>query len=66
MRPERGGEIAKNATIQILDMYTYLHVHYWKKGEFLILDNWLVLHGRGDGGDQAISRCLERRAYGAV
>lgn len=34
--------------------------HYWEPGTVLIIDNWRVLHGRGQSHDPDFGRALER------
>jgi alpha-ketoglutarate-dependent taurine dioxygenase len=34
-------------------------VHYWRRGDILIIDNWRVLHGRGTS-EQGSGRHLAR------
>jgi alpha-ketoglutarate-dependent taurine dioxygenase len=36
-----------------------LHSHNWSSGDFLVIDNWRVMHGRG-GGRTAAGRILLR------
>lgn len=54
---------AGNAALRTFDampnrMPTYLHS--WEAGDILVLDNWRVLHGRGNGGQTSEGRVLLR------
>ncbi|KJK04648.1 hypothetical protein UB44_03340 [Burkholderiaceae bacterium 26] len=39
-------------------------VHYWRRGDILIIDNWRVLHGRGVS-ELGSERCLARMLINA-
>ena len=45
---------------QILRTYSKKSTVEWRRGAFLIMDNWRCLHARGPGGHNAPSRLLRR------
>jgi hypothetical protein len=65
MKPPRGQENQLASARDVLIAYSTRREFFWSPGVALVIDNWRVLHGRGEGAAHSPSRRLKRWYIGA-